>query len=124
MSLHRRQVHALYVEGCFGCKVGGLQIATSPTNETQQRQHEFQTRFAAEFHNGDREAYRRLRANGVQPPRIAGSADLEKHANTRFEIESGYVTDNPGGLRDAMSVLADSGIDPLKAVTTPTPPGA
>ena len=26
MSLHRRQVHPEMVEGCFGCKVGNLQL--------------------------------------------------------------------------------------------------
>lgn len=26
MSLHRRTVHLDYVEGCFGCKVGELQL--------------------------------------------------------------------------------------------------
>ena len=28
MSLHRRTVHPEYVEGCFGCKIGELQLDT------------------------------------------------------------------------------------------------
>ena len=27
MSLHRRQVHPVEVEGCFGCKISGLQLS-------------------------------------------------------------------------------------------------
>ena len=27
MSLHRRTTHQEYVEGCFGCKVGDLQLS-------------------------------------------------------------------------------------------------
>jgi hypothetical protein len=27
MTLHQRQVHPEYVEGCFGCKVGQLQLS-------------------------------------------------------------------------------------------------
>jgi hypothetical protein len=38
----------------------------------------------------DREAYRRLRQNGLQPPRIDGCAMLE-NATTKAEIESGHL---------------------------------
>ena len=27
MTLHRRQTHPEYVEGCFGCKVGDLELS-------------------------------------------------------------------------------------------------
>jgi hypothetical protein len=27
MTLHRRQVHPVEVDGCFGCKLGGLQLS-------------------------------------------------------------------------------------------------
>lgn len=27
MSLHRRQVHPVEVDGCFGCKISGLQLS-------------------------------------------------------------------------------------------------
>ena len=27
MSLHRRQMHPVEVEGCFGCKISGLQLS-------------------------------------------------------------------------------------------------
>ena len=119
MSLHRRRVHPQPVDGCFGCKVSTLQFATEPTNDTQRAQHRFQTRFAAEFHNGDREAYRRLRADGLQPPRIAGSAHLERHATTRFEVETGNVARDTKALTGALRIAGDNGFDPFTPATKP-----
>jgi hypothetical protein len=39
----------------------------------------------------DMPAYKALRAQGLQPPRIDGSAKLMAHAETRFEVESGQI---------------------------------
>jgi len=39
----------------------------------------------------DMDAYRRLRADGLQPPRIDGAAVLEQEARTRYEVESGRI---------------------------------
>ena len=39
----------------------------------------------------DMHAYKRLRDQGLQPPRIDGCADLEVNATTRFEVESGMA---------------------------------
>jgi len=39
----------------------------------------------------DMPAYKRLRAQGLQPKSIDGSAHLEARAETRFEVESGQV---------------------------------
>lgn len=55
MSLHRRQVHPEYVEGCFGCKVSTIQV---------QDLH-----IRAISHANDKElsAYRDARKQGIQP---------------------------------------------------------
>jgi hypothetical protein len=120
VSLHRKLVHPEYVESCFGCRAASIRFNIEPTNDTQRAQYEGQRQWAAEFHNGDREAYRRLRQNGLQPPRIAGSAELERHAETRFEVETGRVAHGSRReLTEALSFAADNGVDPLKAVTTP-----
>lgn len=122
MSLHRRRVHPDGpVEGCFGCRVSTLHIspAAMATRIESDRDYAFQQSFAAEFHNGDREAYRRLRANGVQPPSVRGSAVLERHADSRYEIETGHVAENPKALRAALRIAHDGGFDPLKPATTP-----
>lgn len=41
----------------------------------------------------DRPAYQRLRAQGLQPKSIKGSADLEGRANSQLEVELGHVFD-------------------------------
>lgn len=116
MSLHRRRVHPEYVEGCTGCKFGTLQVspAAMTTRIEGDRQYAFQKDFAAEFHNGDREAYRRLRADGVQPPSIRGSRHLEANASTQFEVESGQIMPDQKALRTVMTMCSDGGFDPLK----------
>jgi len=117
MTLHQERTHPTYVEGCLACRVGSILVAPSamPTrqSEVQRKDFAFRENFAAEFHNGDREAYRRLRANGVQPPRIAGSAHLERHAATRYEIESGQIAADQKALDKGLRVAEDCGFDPL-----------
>lgn len=124
MSLHKQQVHpGPDVPGCFGCRVSGVQISTAPTNDTAARAYNFQREFAREFENGDREAYKRLRRNGEQPPTIRGSAELEKHATTSFEIASGQISAEPRALKVALGACSDQGLNPLKAVTKPMSEG-
>lgn len=41
----------------------------------------------------DMPAYKRLRQNGLQPPRIDGSAILESQATTDKQIEMGTLAD-------------------------------
>ena len=51
----------------------------------------------------DMPAYKALRAQGLQPPRIDGSAELAARAETRFEVESGNVM--PGKAKEIDSAL-------------------
>lgn len=44
--------------------------------------------------SSDLDAYKRLRRNGLQPPRIDGSARLEKEAVTALEVQTGVVSAN------------------------------
>jgi hypothetical protein len=44
----------------------------------------------------DMPAYRRMRHNGVQPPRIDDCAVLEREATDQFEVEMGKIV--PKGL--------------------------
>lgn len=39
----------------------------------------------------DRDAYKRLRQDGLQPPQIDGCAQLEQRATTATEVESGHL---------------------------------
>lgn len=121
MSLHRRRVHPEYVDGCFGCRCGTLHIspAAMASRIESDRDYQFQQGFAAEFENGDREAYRRLRADGVQPPSIRGSRHLEANASTRYEIESGQIMPDQKALGTALTMCSDGGFDPLRPSTAP-----
>ena len=51
----------------------------------------------------DMPAYKELRAQGLQPPHIDGSAELAAKAETRFEVESGKVL--PGQAKKIESTV-------------------
>lgn len=59
MSLHRKQTHPEYVEGCFGCKIGTLVVSTGDANSNKLMTSK----------KWDRElsAYKDARAQGIQP---------------------------------------------------------
>ena len=59
MSLHREQVHPEFVEGCFGCKVGTLQLnaGDAKSNIAMSRKK----------WDGELQAYRDARDQGIQP---------------------------------------------------------
>lgn len=53
----------------------------------------------------DRPAYKRLRAEGLQPARLKGAAELEKRAGSRFEIETGRILPPPMSRRMDAAVV-------------------
>ena len=57
MSLHRVQTHPEYVEGCFGCKVGTLEMGTGDASRDIPDK-----KWTAEL-----QAYRDARSQGIQP---------------------------------------------------------
>lgn len=59
MSLHRKQVHPEYVEGCFGCKIGTLVVSPGDASSNKLMPSK----------KWDRElsAYKEARAQGIQP---------------------------------------------------------
>jgi hypothetical protein len=69
MNLHQRQAHPEYVEGCFGCKIGTLELGTGDaTRDISDK------KWTSEL-----QAYRDARAQGIQP---AGT--------TRAHVEAAY----------------------------------
>lgn len=54
----------------------------------------------------DREAYRRLRRDGLQPPHVNGSADLERDATMPIEVEMGWTAKTKTG-----KALAEEGVE-------------
>ena len=59
----------------------------------------------------DRDAYKRLRDDGIQPSGIRDSADLEKTAETRMEVEAGHVVKNKKSRKATEKLLAEAKVD-------------
>lgn len=59
----------------------------------------------------DRPAYKRLKDEGLQPARLMGAADLEKRAQSRFEIEAGRILPDSQARRvdEAVKTAAELG---------------
>jgi hypothetical protein len=69
MNLHQIQKHPEYVEGCFGCKIGTLELGTGDaTREISDK------KWTSEL-----QAYRDARSQGIQP---AGTS--------RAQVEAAY----------------------------------
>lgn len=72
---------------CFGCKAASVSISQTamPT-----RKADLVARTDTErTMNKDIAAYRRLRADGVQPKATRGAAELESRAASTWEVETG-----------------------------------
>lgn len=77
---------------CFGCKAASVSVSQTamPT-----RKADLVARTQTEkTMNKDIPAYRRLRADGLQPKGTRGAAELESRAASRWEVETGQ---NLGG---------------------------
>jgi hypothetical protein len=59
MSLHQKQTHPEYVEGCFGCKISTLEMGLGDANSKTSMST---TKWDAEL-----KAYRSARDQGIQP---------------------------------------------------------
>lgn len=112
VSLHQQRTHPVPVPGCFGCKAASLVLGVIE----RDRRYAFQASITPQH---DMDAYVRLRRNDLQPPTIAGSARLERHASHPFEIASGklYQGKRSKQLVEAMTFLTDHGFEPAQAHT-------
>ena len=59
MSLHQKQTHPEYVEGCFGCKISTLELGTGDARSGVSMS---KTKWDAEL-----KAYKSAREQGIQP---------------------------------------------------------
>lgn len=89
MILHQRTHPNLDVEGCFGCKVAHVKTGPNATTTGGKRASEINAT-ESRWHK-DMPAYKRLRADGLQPKRIDGCADIEKKAKESWQVETGLV---------------------------------
>lgn len=88
--MKHQEVHPdLNVEGCFGCKVAGVRMGVNTT--TSRGQQVAQINQTERNWNKDMPAYKRLRADGLQPKRIDGAAEVERKAKEAWQVETGIV---------------------------------
>ena len=62
MSLHALKTHPEYVEGCFGCKVGTLQMNAGDASGNM-----IASGWTGKKWDNELKAYRDARAQGIQP---------------------------------------------------------
>ena len=63
------------------------------------------TKKADKAKDADMAAYKRLRKSGVQPKSINGSAHLEKHAETKNEIQAGRVYSSNASRKESERLM-------------------
>jgi hypothetical protein len=86
---HQETHPNLDVEGCFGCRVAGVRMGTNTTTTRGAKVAEVNK--TERNWNKDMPAYKRLRANGLQPKRIDGAANVEKRAQEGWQVETGIL---------------------------------
>ena len=86
---HQETHPNLDVEGCFGCRVSGVRMGTNTTTTRGAKVAEVNT--TERNWNKDTPAYKRLRANGLQPKKIDGAANVEKRAQEGWQVETGIL---------------------------------
>jgi hypothetical protein len=87
MTLHQIQTHPEFVEGCFGCKVGTLQL--SPGDAASNKNGMSQKKWDAELN-----AYSSARAQGIQPDgtsmaKIKDAIDKSDKAGKAYDANTG-----------------------------------
>lgn len=78
MNLHQKQKHPEFVEGCFGCKVGTLQMSPGEANSNLS--------VTTKKWDKELQAYRDARAQGIQP---AGTSMKKIQEAVRISNETG-----------------------------------
>lgn len=113
IPLHQRKTHPIFVDGCQACKYTSVQTGNVfvPVQGQAEKQWE-----------KDLPAYARLRAQGLQPKSTSGTAYLESHATTEYEIVSGRVQPDAAKLQEALHIFEDThGHSALTPNVTPKP---
>ena len=82
MSLHRRNTHLEYVEGCFGCKIGELELSVGMANHRELP--------TAKAHDKELQSYFDATRQGIEP-RSTKSVDID--AAVKLSNEAGKAFD-------------------------------
>jgi hypothetical protein len=82
MSLHRKQKHPEYVEGCFGCKIGELELSVGVANSKGIP--------TAKQHDKELGSYYDATRQGIEP---ISTKQKDIDAAVRFSNETGNAFD-------------------------------
>jgi hypothetical protein len=82
MTLHRIQKHPEYVEGCFGCKIGELELSVGVANNRNLP--------TAKQHDRELQSYYDATRQGIEP-RSTKSKDID--AAVQLSNEAGKAFD-------------------------------
>lgn len=99
MALHH-ETHPEPVDGCYGCKLVGLQVAPSAMPSRKGGAEAASVNAKEKEWHTDMDAYRSLRKNGLQPPQIDGAHRLQD-AKDSFEVEAGAVFPTAAARKEA-----------------------
>jgi len=86
---HRETHPNLDVDGCFACKVAGVSFGAAAM--PSRKSHAARTGATEKRWDKDMAAYKRMRADGVQPRAIDGAARVEARAEEKYQVETGLV---------------------------------
>jgi hypothetical protein len=76
-------------ESCYPCKIKSVSFSASamPTRKPEVAATTAREKKLVK----DRTAFKAMRQQGIQPARLNGAADLQDHASTKHEIETGKI---------------------------------
>lgn len=105
MSLHRQLVHPEFVEGCFGCKVGTLQM--SPGDASHKKM------VSSKKWDAELNAYASARAQGIQPD---GTSMAKIQAAVKASDNIGKAYDGGTAVASAKRLQDKKTVKALKEV--------
>jgi len=89
MNLHQKQKHPEFVEGCFGCKIGTLELGTGDAGRADS--------MPQKKWNKELDLYKSARAQGIQP---AGTStkQIQKAIDDSNKVGKAFDA-NTGGFK-------------------------
>jgi hypothetical protein len=87
MSLHRERTHPEEVDGCFGCKISALQLNPGEAST--------RTSMSTKKWDGELQAYRNARAQGIQPASTQ-MKDIKAAVAASNHFGKAFKADEPG----------------------------
>ena len=97
--------HCVYCGRAMIKLISGVNIAPSATPSRNSVIDLEATKKAEKAKDADMSAYKRLRQSGVQPKSINGSAHLEKHAETKNEIQAGRLYSSDASRKESERLM-------------------